>query len=214
MMNSKCLSILSVFAGSIALGWATCASAQDSRGQDGAKVAIALARDKLATELALDPAAIEVVSSEPKTWPNSSLGCGKPGTQSLQVVTSGHAVVLKSPKGTYRVHVSEKQAVLCEGTEWRNPRSVGLPLRNLNVKMDAARADLAAKLQVPAAEIRTQNFVATEWADTSMDCAIPGEAVIKQVTKGYRIALRYRGRVYTYHTDLDRVRPCPAIVAE
>jgi hypothetical protein len=189
--------------------------AQDNVAGAEAKVAEGFARDRLAKELAIDVSGIEVVSSDPKTWPNSGLGCGRPGTQSLQVMTPGYEFVLKTAKGTYRVHATQKFAVVCGGaTEWRNPRNVGLPLKNINAKMDAARADLAAQLNVPINEIRTQNFAPAEWPDNSMDCVVAGEELVRQSTKGYRIALRYRGRVYTYHTDLDRVRACPAIAAE
>jgi hypothetical protein len=100
-------------------------------------------------------------------------------------------------------------------TEWRsNSRNAGLPLRNLNALADVAKEDLAKKLRVPAGSIKTANFSAVTWPDTSMGCAVQGETLEQRATKGYRIALEANGRAYTYHTDLSRVRAWPEIAAE
>ena len=101
------------------------AAAQDSVAPGAAKVAADLAREKLAQTLALDPATIEVVSSEPTTWPDSGLGCAKPGARALQVVTAGYALQLRSPRGVHSVHATEKYAVVCAATPWGNPPRVG-----------------------------------------------------------------------------------------
>jgi hypothetical protein len=180
-----------------------------------AKAATELARTQLASELKLDVATIEALTTEPHTWPDSSLGCGKPGTMAAQVITNGYEVMLKTTHGNYRVNVADKNAVVCgTGTQWGSQRKVGLPLKELNNKIDIARADLASKIGAPQDQIRTMTFVATDWTDSSMDCAVASEQVVKKFTKGYRIALNYAGRIYTYHTDMDRVRACPAIEAE
>jgi hypothetical protein len=132
-----------------------------------------------------------------------------------QVITNGYEVMLKTTRGNYRVHVADKNAVVCgTATLFRNPRNVGLPLKDMDAKIAVARADLASKLNAPQNQIRTMSFVATEWPDSSMDCAIASEQAAKRTTKGYRIALNYAGRIYTYHTDMERVRACPAIEVE
>jgi hypothetical protein len=132
-----------------------------------------------------------------------------------QVITNGYEVVLKTTRGNYRVHAAGKYAVVCgTATQWRSQRSVGLPLKELNGKIDIARADLASKLNATQNQILTMTFVATDWPDSSMDCAVASEQITKKLTKGYRIALNYAGRIYTYHTDMDRVRACPAIEVE
>jgi hypothetical protein len=193
------------------------AESQDSGTAAAAKATAAteLARKQLASELQLEVASIEAIATEAHTWPDSSLGCGKSGTVAAQVITPGYEVMLKTPRGNYRVHVADKNAVVCgAATQWRNSHSVGPPLKNLNFKINEARADLAKKLSAPLDKISTDTFTQSEWRDSSMDCAIAGEQVVKQTTKGYRIALRYAGRIYTYHTDLDRVRACPAIEAD
>jgi len=198
------------------------ADAQDNGTADAAKAQAAteLARNQLARELQMDIATIAALSTEPQTWSDSSLGCGKPGAMAAQVITPGYAVLLKTERGNYRVHVAEAHAVVCgPATQFRNlnrpgGRGVGLPLKNLNQQIELARADLAKKIHVPPAEILTLNFVLAEWPDNAMECSVEGEPIIKQVTQGYRIVLQHAGRVFTYHTDLKRVRACPAIEVE
>ncbi len=190
------------------------AAPQDNGAADTtkAKAATELARNQLARELQMDVANIEALTTEPHTWPDSSLGCGKPGAMAAQVITSGYAVLLKTPRGNYRVHTSDQYAVICgAATQWRNlnrpgARGVGLPLKNLNRQIDLAREDLSKKLTAPPKEIQTLSFVLAEWPDSSMECVVAGEDIAKQITKGYRIALQYAGRAYTYHTDLNRFR--------
>jgi hypothetical protein len=41
-----------------------------------------------------------------------------------------------------------------------------------------------------------------------------GEAIKTGPVDGFKLALNYAGRTYTYHTDRQDVRPCPAIEAE
>ena len=191
-------------------------AAQDNGGDADAKAVLAeqRARLSLARELELGFDEVEIVSAEPQTWPDSSLGCAKPGEMAAQVITSGYAMVFKSARGNYRVHATDNYAVVCgPATQWRNagaPRA-NVPLRNINLQIDRARADLAGKLGAAEGDIKTVGFVAAEWPDSSMDCPVESEAVTKQATKGYRVTLEYRSRAYTYHTDLNRVRACPAI---
>jgi hypothetical protein len=197
--------------------------AQDSGDGDAAKAKAAgeAARAQLARELQLETSGIEVLSTEAQTWPDSSLGCGKSGEMAAQVITDGYAVVLKTSRGNYRVHTAKNYAVVCgPATQWRTLDRRGeqrgvpgaaLPIRNINLQIDHARADLAKRLNAPENEVVMRNFVPAEWPDSSMECVVAGEEIVKQLTKGYRIALEYRGRIYPYHTDMNRVRACPAI---
>ena len=201
-----------------ATGWALAA---DQAGDGDAKLkANELARSALAKHLSIDASVVQVLSSESHTWPDSSLGCGQPGTQAAQVITPGFEIVLTSPKGNYRVHTSQTRAVICgAATKWGNvertkPRGVALPLKNINMMIDAARDDLAKRLRIAAGEIEARNFIEAEWPDSSLGCPVAGEQIRKQPVRGFKLPLSYRGRVYTYHTDLNRVRPCPAIEAE
>jgi hypothetical protein len=197
---------------------------QSRNASDAQNTAALLAKTQLASELQLAVADIETLSSESQTWPDSSLGCGKPGTMAAQVLSEGYAVILKTARGTYRVHVAGSNAVNCgPATQWQSrsitrggnaQREPGAPIRNLNEMIDKARTDLAAKLGVPESQVRMMNFSPKQWPDSSLGCPVVGETITQQSQRGYVIALRKAERTYTYHTDLTRVRACPAIEVE
>lgn len=47
---------------------------------------------------------ITVTRNEAVTWPDSSLGCPKPGSMYLTVLTPGHLIVLAAAGATYEYH--------------------------------------------------------------------------------------------------------------
>lgn len=179
------------------------------------EAAIDIAKLELAKQRDIDSATLKIISTEEHTWPDSSLGCGKPGQMYTQVLTPGFVVIIQSSKGTHELHATDQRAILCEHKLMlRTRQGVGAPLRNIEDMISTARNDLAGKLHVESSMIRTMNFIATEWPDSSMNCPVEGEAIQKQPLKGYRIALNHAGRTYVYHTDMTRVRACPAIEAQ
>ena len=68
-----------------------------------------------------DPAAITVVSAEPKTWNDGSLGCPQPGQLYTQALVPGYQVILDAngKKMDYRATASG-DVKLCE-----NPKAGG-----------------------------------------------------------------------------------------
>ncbi len=68
------------------------------------------ARQTLAQQLGLDPAAITIVSADAVEWPNSCLGVVKPGEMCADVITPGYKVVLEAQGKKYEVHTSENGA--------------------------------------------------------------------------------------------------------
>lgn len=78
----------------------------------------------LAVRLPAAPTAISVVSVEPQTWPDTSLGLPEPGQAYAQVLTSGYVVTLEYARQTYVYHVAgdtvrfnpQKSAPLPQGT--------------------------------------------------------------------------------------------------
>lgn len=177
--------------------------------------AIDVAKSKITKELKIQPEELQLVSVEPHTWSNSGLGCAASGNMKAQVMTPGYIITFKNSNKQIVVHATEKYAVRCDhDIPLRNAHTVGVPLRNLNEMIDKAKSDLAEKLRVQPSTIRTLRFIPAEWPDTSMECVISGESIEQKVTRGYRIALNHSGRTYVYHTDMNRVRACPAIVTE
>lgn len=177
--------------------------------------ASALARQTLAAHLKTAESELQIDSVEPRTWNDSSLGCGKPGTVALQVITEGYAVTLHTADRTYRVHVAGKNAVVCDQPLLlRKEQSRPAYARGLDVMIEKARADLAARLQADPAAIRLYGTRPQQWRDNTLDCPRVDEAVVAKPVNGFKIFFRYQGRLYTYHSDLNDVRACPPIESQ
>jgi len=172
------------------------------------------ARAKLAEHLKIAPDKITVTSSEPQTWSDSSMGCGKRGSVALTVITEGYAVVLSAQGREHNVHVSGSSAVICNkgAILHRDRRSVNA--RGLDLMMERARQDLAQRLGADPAKIRLGGMRPHRWDDSGLGCPRESEAIQAGPVDGFKLSLRYSGRVYTYHTDRQDVRPCPAIESE
>lgn len=209
MIRTIAIALLAI-AGSPALS----VMAAESDGAAAAE-ASALARQTLAAHLKTAEGELQVDSVEPRTWNDSSLGCGKPGTMALQVITEGYAVTLHAADRTYRVHVAGKNAVVCDQPLLtRKEQSRPAHARGLDVMIEKARADLAMRLQADPAAIRLQGTRPQQWRDNTLDCPRADEAVVAQPVNGFKLFLRYQGRIYTYHSDLSDVRACPPIESQ
>ena len=172
------------------------------------------ARAKLAEQLKIAPDQITVTRSEPQTWSDSSMGCGKPGAIALTVITEGYAVVLSAQGRDYNVHVSGSSAVICNKGEMLHRDGHAMNARGLDLMMERARQDLAQRIGADPAKIRLAGTQAHRWNDSALGCPRPGEAIRTGPVDGFKLSLKYSGRTYTYHTDRQDVRPCPAIEAE
>jgi hypothetical protein len=171
------------------------------------------AREALAQRLNVAQDAVTVQRSEPHTWTDSSMGCGKPGNVALTVITEGYVVVLSAQGAEHSVHVSGDNVVVCDRAAVPQ-RSGGVAnARGLDVMMEQARQDLAQRLGVEPAKIRLAGMEPHRWDDSALGCPQLGETVQPGPVDGFRLMLKYSGRVYTYHTDRRTVRACPAIEA-
>lgn len=166
------------------------------------------ARTALANALSVAPGALRLISIEPARWNDSSLGCGQPGRMYLQVITEGHALVLENAGQRHRVHVADKQTVVCDRAAAEARR---LPTRaqGLRDATAAARRDLANRLGESLELIRVVHVVGIQ-LDASALCESPHGAG----RAGYKLGLEARGRTYTYHAVDGRAAPCPPIESE
>ena len=64
--------------------------------------------------------------------------------------------------------------------------------------LSAARADLAARLDVPAESIGVKESAAVVWNDGSLGCPRPDQVYTQALEPGYRIILEHGGRRYDY----------------
>lgn len=86
------------------------AKGTDSSGSDAvvaAAVADAAARSGVPVE------AVRVVRVESRDWPDSSLGCPRPGMGYAQVITPGYLIVLEEGGRPLEYHADRNRAELC-----------------------------------------------------------------------------------------------------
>jgi len=191
-------------------------AAEDVKSDDAAaERAVVTARAALSRELqdaTVDLSQLDVVSVKPHTWNSSALGCGPPRAMTTPVITDGFIVIFVLPSGVERrVHVAGSKAIVCAPTHVRGDPRIALPAAKIGKLSDQARADLAERLGVSVAEVTVEKFTPVRWANDALECPLPNEAPKASWVRGYRLQLRYRDQTFTYHTDYEHVRPCPAI---
>jgi len=182
--------------------------------------AVALARDALSRQLGTVVDSTSVVDVVAMSWPDSSLGCPKPGMMYSPVLLSGHLVRLRVSNVVYAVHVGAGEAIVCgqdsapDGTSRQPPSrgktdssaaTVALGLR----LAEQARTALASRLEVPRSRVTIDSYRAMTWPDASLGCPSVGEPLSPQPTKGFLIQLRVGRQSYPFHSDLTRVVECP-----
>ncbi|MGH8250187.1 MAG: hypothetical protein ACREVI_05745 [Steroidobacteraceae bacterium] len=172
-----------------------------------------LAIDALAADLGIARDRISVDTVRAVEWPDSSVGCPKPGQAYLQVITPGHKITLRAEDRIHVVHEANGRAQVCRNTK----AFAGLnPQRELvfGKQMMDARKDLAALLGVAESEIKPQSAEQHTWEDAGLGCPESGVAYPPGKVNGWVMKLRHGSRDYSYHTDLQRSIPCPSITAE
>ncbi len=181
---------------------------------DTDRAAADVAIEALAAELGTAGDQISVQSVSAVDWRDSSLGCPKPDMAYLSVITPGHRITLLANGKLHSVHEANNKAFVC-----RQARSVAgaAPVSTdltSSKQMLQARKDLALRLNVSEADIRTGAATPTTWVDASLGCPEAGTQYAQVETEGWLLVLNHGAREYTYHADAQRVVPCPAITAQ
>jgi hypothetical protein len=174
-----------------------------------------LAAETLAGELNINVNEIEVDTVRAVEWRDTSIGCPQPDQAYGQVITPGHKITLRVGGQFYFVHEANGRAFVCKG---QKQTAVAGVTRQLEfewgrVAMEARR-DLASTLGVEQNQIIVASAEGTTWSDASMGCPESGIEYEVRDRQGYVITLRHGSRNYRYHTDLDRIVPCPPIATE
>lgn len=180
---------------------------------DTERAAALAAIDALAAELQVPEDRIQVDTIRAVEWPDSSIGCPKPGRAYLQVISPGHKVTLRADGQVFVVHESRNEAFVCKQT-----KALGgiTPERELifGRQMAEARKDLSGRIGVSEEDIEFVSGVGTSWADASMGCPEPGVQYAQARVLGWVLTFRHGNRDFSYHTDLNRTIPCPPISAD
>jgi hypothetical protein len=162
---------------------------------------VQVALTNLSTQLEIPADEIQVLAVEEVTWPDSSLGCGEPGSAYLQVLTPGYRVELGTERGQYVFHTDNKQTViLCkEGLVNKKSDSPGVIESGLEPFVNQAVADLVNRVGVKAEEILVQEAKSMVWPDAGLGCPQPGMSYKQVQEEGYLIQLVIGKQTYAYH---------------
>ncbi len=158
-----------------------------------------------------------VESVKEAQWPDSSLGCRKPGVSYMQVITSGYAVRFTGQDDVHReVHVAGDRTAVCGALVGGTLKSATprVPLRNLDEMIERARADLAMRLGGTAEEVKLVGWMPLRLPGRVLRCEVTKGDAGEPVVPGYRIELSRKARSYTYQSDMRMVTACPRIEAE
>jgi len=80
----------------------------------GLQALVEKTKEDLAKRLSIPQTEINVAEVTEETWPDSSLGCGKPGTEYLPVITPGFRISLEAGGQMYSYHTNtSSQIILC-----------------------------------------------------------------------------------------------------
>lgn len=80
--------------------------------------------------------------------------------------------------------------------------------------IQAARAFLARRLEIPAEGIELLSVEARTWSDSSLGCPRPGYSYLQVIVPGYRIVLSAENRRYELHADTTgrQIVLCPGLM--
>jgi hypothetical protein len=137
-------------------------------------------------------------------WRDSSLGCPKPGMNYLMVITPGYLIKLEANGMTYEYHGDKDKVSYC--AEPQAPlEGESRPEQRL---LEAAKADLAQRLNIAADQIEVVKLEAVKWRDGSLGCPKPGMNYTQAIVPGFQLILSAGGQDYDYHADQERVFLC------
>lgn len=176
---------------------------------DVAKLAI----DALAADLKIATNKILVDTIRAVDWPNSSVGCPKPGVAYLDVITPGHKITLRADGQVYVAHEARGRAFICHQTKAYAGIDPKMQLV-FGAQMVVAQKDLAERLRVSAKDVKPVSAEEMTWDDAALGCPDPGATYAPGKITGWVMKLRHKNRDFIYHTDLQRTIPCPAIATE
>jgi hypothetical protein len=175
--------------------------------------AMALAKSTLEERVGISASTIRFAYATEAEWPDSSLGCPEKGMSYQPVLTPGYVVSLQVNDRTYTVHIAGAAAVICNRAGMSGKQAFNARLEQALKPLNAAREDLAGRLNEQPSQIEITAIKRTRWPDASLGCPQPGEQYAQIETPGFVIKLEHGGNVYRYHTNMKTVILCEASAA-
>ena len=180
----------------------------------GREEAIPLAKLALEEKVGIEADTIRLASATAAEWPDSSLGCPEKGMSYRPVLTPGYVVSLQVNNRTYTVHVAGTASVICNRAGMSGQQVSNARMEHVLRPVNAAREDLAEKLNVLPRQVEVVTFKRSTWPDSSLGCAQPGETYAENETPGFVIEFKHTGKTYRYHASMNDLRLCETTGAE
>ncbi|RME12731.1 MAG: hypothetical protein D6802_03460 [Ardenticatenia bacterium] len=171
---------------------------------------IQAALEAVASVSGVSTAELQVVATKEVEWPDTSLGCPKPGEMYLQVITPGYLVRVQAPDGTeYEVHTDATgdTALLCSPNADDATRG-GLDTTTELSQLTTTEFALNVVAQWLGLESREQLQVLeqeeVEWPNTALGCPRPDYAYAEVIVPGERLLVQAPdGTRYEVHLGQD-----------
>jgi len=151
--------------------------------------------DDLAAHLNIPAEQITVVHLEGVTWPDTSLGCPKPGEFYAQVLVHGYKVILEAAGHRYEYHTDMTGRVI----RVTDQAATGADTADRPDVVGMAIADLAERLGVEPDGVELVSWKEQTWMDGSLGLPEPGMVYTKAIVSGYFVVLGANHRQYAYH---------------
>lgn len=145
----------------------------------------------------IEPAEGEILGASRMTWGEARELCASSG-ETPAASTEGRLVTFRAEDELKRLFTAGGKVVLCQNKVVEEPddQFVDPALRSA---IAAARVDMAQRLGVSPAVIRTVTAEKVTWRDSSLGCPEPDRVYMQMLTPGVRIRLEVDGRSYAYH---------------
>jgi hypothetical protein len=181
--------------------------------QDEASRLSALVQADVQTRLEADEL-VEDVTIIPMRWEDSpTLGCESPTVPSANIRrVDGYWVLVTAGERIFDYHTNQGQLlVLCAIYTTRDmPVDVRQLIDPLAVELVAlAQRRLANQFDILERRVKPIEITPYQWTDTSLGCPDPNQTYVDQVIKGYRLVMQVGEALYAFHTDSEKIVPCP-----
>lgn len=166
-------------------------------------------RAQVAQTLNVQAEQLALVQVRRATWTDEAFGC-QPGAERLDELALGWEARWLIGSLVYSQRLSD---------DGRQRLCAPQPVRDeLLLRVDAVAAEfvllaqqrLAQSLDLPTRRLVLREAQAFAWPDTSLGCPLPGQTYEAVVLNGYRFAFQVGDTIYAFHTDSERLLPCPA----
>jgi len=157
---------------------------------------------------------VEDITIVPMRWEDTpTLGCDSviPTSANIRRV-DGYWILVTAGEQVYDYHTNQGQLlVLCAiYTTHDMPVDVRQLIDPLAVELVMlAQRRLATQYDILERRVKPIEITPYTWSDTSLGCPDPRQTYVEQTIEGYRLVMQVGDALYAFHTDSEKIVPCP-----